>query len=316
MVHLSPDAGPAIAERSEVPRAPGKRDGRRASEALGALVLGSYKESSAPRVRDPRTGCPRWPENLWLLSSQGQLVQGRCSSTNLCDYCAVQAAWENTTLLTHDALVGVAPEVVMILGTRTATVETRPFYRGLSEAVRALRREWPEVSYARLSEFTTGYGPLAGGERRPHWNLTVKGIPADEATAAGAVAFAVWCRYVDAEDQAQYAAPIRDVGGLMPYLAQHFAKQSQRPPDGFRGHRFRTSAGYLWTDTPTARATARESLQVKRDLWRAVNELALGAHDAELYAHEQAERRKATEWRMWWAPTLKAGAADHRPGAP
>jgi hypothetical protein len=250
-----------------------------------------------------------------LLSSQGDLVQGRCGSTNLCEYCAIQSAWENSTLLAHDAMVGPAPEVVMILGTRTATVQTAPFYRGLSETVRALKREWP-VAYARLSEYTTGYGPRSGGARRPHWNLTLKGVPADEATSAGEVAFPVWCRHVDAEHQAQYVEAIRNVGGLMAYVAQHFAKQAQAPPAGFRGHRFRTSAGYLWTTTPEARAVAREALQRKRDIWRALRVLELQAHDAELYAHEQAERRRSTSWRLWTAPrvSILSGPAN-RPGA-
>ena len=295
-IHLSPDAIPGGAGAAGV---------ETANQALEGGSLGTYEESCASellgRLLDPRVGCPRWPEKCWLLSSQGELVQGRCGSTNLCEYCAVQSAWENTTLLAHDALIGPAPGVLMILGTRTATVETKPFYAGIKEVARVLRREWPDAEYARLSEWTTGYGPRSGGQRRPHWNLLLKGVPTAAADQAGELAFASWCRLVDAEPAAQYVAPIRDVGGLMPYIAQHFAKDSQKPPAGFRGHRFRTSEGYLWTATSEARGIARESLQVKRDLWTAEEKLGLGVHDAELYARDRAARRAATSWRLWWA---------------
>jgi hypothetical protein len=96
----------------------------------------------------------------------------------------------------------------------------------------------------------------------------------------------------------------------MPYIAQHFAKASQAPPTGWRGHRFRTSRGFLWLDTPAARKVACEALQAKRDLRRAMVDLGLGPHDAELYARERAQERDPTSWRVWTQPRTKTAITD------
>ena len=87
----------------------------------------------------------------------------------------------------------------------------------------------------------------------------------------------------------------------MRYLALHFQKESQAPPPGWKGHRFQTSRGYLWTSTPEARELAREQLRRKREIWRA-EARGEAPHDAELSAYEAMELAAQTTWRPYWLP--------------
>ena len=86
-------------------------------------------------------------------------------------------------------------------------------------------------------------------------------------------------------------------GGLMRYVAQHFQKESQAPPAGWRGHRFLKSRGYFDQGMPEARAEARESLAWKRDLWRQL-QLGRSGTVAELEAQLAAQLRRETTWRL------------------
>jgi hypothetical protein len=252
--------------------------------ALRALTEDPDAAKMGARLRqllrpDPGAGgCPRWPENMRLLSSQGELVRGRCASTNLCDYCARLGAVENAEVLALDALHGVAPTCWAVLTTRTASTDPRRFYKSRQAVIRALQRRWPAVEYAALVEFTTGYGPRSGGRRRPHWNLLLKGIPADDVERAGEVIRRVWCAREDARPEGQYVGTVGEAGGLMRYLALHFQKESQKPPAGWRGHRFLKSRGYLtvredeggdWRPMPAAREEAKATLRWRRELWKA-----------------------------------------------
>ncbi len=224
-------------------------------------------------------------------------MRGRCRSTNQCSYCARLAAVENAELLALDALAGVAPGVWAVLTTRTASSEPARFYESRRQVHRALRRRWPLCEYAALVEFTTGYGRLSGGLRRPHWNVLLKGVPADDVGEAGEVITGVWCAREDAERPGQHVGLVGELGGLMRYLALHFQKESQAPPAGWRGHRFLKSRGYLATSTPDARAAARASLRHKRELWRAIERGLVGqaAEDAAAAAIALAE---ATSWEL------------------
>jgi hypothetical protein len=232
-----------------------------------------------------------------LLSSHGEAVVGRCRATNRCAYCARLAAVENAELLALDALAGRAPQLWAVLTTREASTDPARFYESRRAVMRALGRRWPAADYAAIVEFTTGYGPASGGLRRPHWNLLLKGIPVDDQEAAAEVIRRVWCDREDAEPWAQHVGEISDAGGLMRYLALHFQKESQAPPEGWRGHRLTMSRGYLAGSTPDAREAARASLKHKRALWRALKR-GLSAHDAELAAHDELEAARATTWRL------------------
>src|SRR5579875_2920650 len=264
----------------------------------GALALvESDPEAALGKHEELGTrGCTCGPKHLRLRSNHGELVPVRGGCVNHCEYCATLAAVENCEMLVSDALEGDAPQLVAILGTRTATLDMATFKRGRQEVCRAVRRRWPEAEYAYEVEFTTGYGPRSGGLRRPHWNWFWKGIPRHDWTAASWCIVTAWCKHVDAEPHAQYVDVIRNEVGLTKYITEHFMKASQRPPEGFTGQRFNCSRGYFGSITvTTARARAKEALRHKRELWKAV-QAGHEAHDAELIAHEAMQLASQTVW--------------------
>ena len=232
------------------------------------------QHADGSRIEDPRkNGCPRWPAGLLLRWQRGEFsgyVEGRCGGTNVCDYCAIQAAHENARMLSLDAVDDTRPQLLAIVGTRTATEDGRPFYRGREFVIRALRdRFGRQVEYSSLCEFTTGKGANAGGQRRPHWNLFLKGIDPADLDEARAIVREVWCQHVDAEPEAQYVEALRDVGAAAQYVAMHFHKRDQAPPPGFRGQRFNCSRGYFEGRTRREmRALARLDLQRERETWK------------------------------------------------
>ncbi len=247
------------------------------------------------------------------MDDRGEAVRGRCKATNLCAYCARLGAVENAEVLALDALAGSAPEVWAVLTTRTATLETARFYRSRDQVLKALRRRWPACEVASLVEFTTGYGPRSGGDRRPHWNLLIKGVPREDVDQAREVIVGVWCSREDARPEGQHVGAIGEVGGLMRYLALHFQKESQQPPEGWRGHRFLKTRGYLGGSTAAAREAARASLRHKRELWRAIR-AGLQGEAAELEAAWAVEEAAERSWRLVHLNTkLLAGSATPRP---
>lgn len=245
-------------------------------------------------ITDPprETACGRWPRGLWLESTLGARVAGRCKATNLCTYCARLAAVENSEVLALDAMLGTAPAVWCVLTTPFTSIEPADFYRSREQLVKALRRRWPALEWAALVEFTTGYGTRSGGDRRPHWNLLLKGVDKGDLSLIHQVVADVWCPRVGGSPDAQHVGTIAEAGGLMRYISLHFQKESQAPPAGWRGHRFLKSRGYLWTDTPAAREEARQALRLRRELWRAERQGLAG--EAALEAAELA-RYEANE---------------------
>lgn len=230
-------------------------------------------------------GCPRWPRQLWLRSSLGELVRGRCRGPNQCHYCAKLAAVENAELLALDGVHGTAPKWWAVL-TTSETKARQASYRIAWE--HAKRRASCET--ARLLEFTTGYGPRSGGQRRPHWNVLVKG---EESQAR-----ALLDGWQAASGSTQgYVGAIDEVGGLLRYVALHCQKESQRPPDGWKGQRLTISAGYLWTTTPEAREAARESLRLKRELWSA-EALGITGETALDRAQSVLDRDRDVTWQL------------------
>jgi hypothetical protein len=217
---------------------------------------------------------------------------GRCRATNLCDYCGRLAAIENAEVLALDALHGIAPRLWAVITTPSTDPDPSAFYRSRDKLVKALRRRWPDLQWSALVEFTTGYGTNSGGGRRPHWNLLLKTVGPDDIPEVRQVIEDVWCPRVGGRIEAQHVAAVAEMGGLMRYIALHFQKESQRPPQGWSGHRFLKSRGYLWTDTTAAREAARASLRFNREMWKAgraglVGEAALEA--AHLAVYEASE---------------------------
>lgn len=253
---------------------------------------------------DPPKACKRWPKRLSLISSLGQVVQGRCASPNLCEYCARLAALENSELLALDAMHGSAPSTYIVLTQPSADRDARSYYESRNQLQRTLKRVLPGFQAAWLLEFTTGRAERSGGLRRPHWNALMKGVHTDEQLAIVREAVErIWCRRQGASVDAQYVAPVQEMGGLTRYLALHFLKEEQAPPNGWRGHRFRTTRGYLWLPTPQARKMARESLVNKRELWRALNS-GLDADQAEDHVKWAEFVRRQTTWALGNTPNF------------
>jgi hypothetical protein len=267
------------------------------------LSLDLHEGICAARLSDPAAGgCLRWPDRLWLLSSRGELVRGRCQSTNLCSYCAKLAAVENAALLAHDAMIGVAPSLWAVLTTRSIDTDQRSYYESRRQLQRLLRSEVDGYQAAWLLELTSGYAVTSGGLRRPHWNAILKAPVAALEVVRQAVDH-VWCGREDALPAGQYVGEISDAGGLMRYIALHFQKESQSPPKGWRGHRFTHTRGYLWTDTPTAREEVKRELRADRARHKAITQ-GLTGHDVELAAYEAQLLADQTTWRLWHAPRV------------
>jgi len=257
------------------------------------------------------TRCDRWPKRLSLISNFGQIVQGRCGSPNLCEYCARLAGVENAELLSLDAMLGEAPCSYMVLTQPSPTPEARAYYESRKQLQRLLKREIPGYQAAWLLEFTTGRAHTSGGQRRPHFNALLKGR-IDELVVEQAIE-QVWCAREGASPLAQYVAPVQEIGGLTRYLALHFLKQEQAPPHGWRGHRFRTTRGYLWTSTPLARKLTREQLLNKRELWRAFQD-GLAGEEAEHRVESARKLRAQTTWALGFTPDY--GMAVQTPDQP
>lgn len=261
------------------------------------------------RFRRPHEDCERSRLPYWLLSDAGEVVAVRCSSPNRCDPCAKRRSRENAEMIGLDALEhpARAPEVWMVLTTRTVSLDMRAFYKARELVVRALKRRWRGVSYASVLEYTTGYGPRAGGERRPHWNLLVKGLTDAEIHEVRPIVGRVWCAHVDARPQQQHVGPVWEVGGLAGYLAAHVHKADQKPPPAFRGQRFNCARDYFEGTTRAAmRERAADSIFRKAIRHRA-GELAkdpghelYGAGDERLDAWAAAhyDLLRSIDWRL------------------
>lgn len=245
----------------------------------------------------------------------GEIVRGRCKATNECAYCARLSAVETAEMLALDAIEGgQAPRVWAVLTTRSTEPDPAAFYRSREKVQRALKRRWPGCELAWVIEFTTGKGPNAGGARRPHWNVLIKGIDPAELEQLDKVIKRVWCAREDAEPEAQFTGPVSEIGGLMRYLALHFLKESQQPPKGWRGHRFSATRGYLWTTTPQARQAARASLREKRELHKVLKRGLTGVQ-AEQAVRQALQLASETTWELVWLTNAQAGLTKHPPPA-
>jgi hypothetical protein len=224
---------------------------------------------------------------------------GRCKAANLCSYCARLGAVANAELLALDALNGVAPLIWAVLTTPSTDPDQATYYESRRKVFAALRRRWPDCEIAWVLEFTTGYGDASGGDRRPHWNALIKGIPTDAVGEVHAAIAKVWCPRQGANPDAQFVGKIGEAGGLMRYLALHFQKDEQSPPAGWTGHRFSATRGYLWKPTPEARAIAQASLVFKRLIWKiAQADPDLTAEEVHERAEHLLEEHQATEWEL------------------
>ncbi len=276
MVHHKADAGPAGAERSEeVPTA-------------GPAVADPEEGASLDRKRE-LSGCARWPLWMRLLSSEGELVMGRCKATNLCVHCQRCYVRETVEALVLDSME-VAPTCWVVLTAREhlTRADLRRHFDSMRQSLK--RRGW-RVEWFVQVEF----------QRRGaiHANLLVKGCAGREA-AFGEDLFDLWQKRpgVTAVREAQYVGEIGAAVAVAKYCGKmlgHGLKQEQAPPLGWRGHRTSHTRGYFAAGTPTARARARESLAYKRALAIALAS-GLDAHDAELGVRQAQELAARTTW--------------------
>jgi hypothetical protein len=143
---------------------------------------------------------------------------------------------------------------------------------------------WPTIAWFVQVEFQRR-GAL-------HLNLLVKGVADDEHEALFDVLTGVWCRRVDAEPQGQWVGVVAEAEGVVRYLSKmlaHGLKAEQAPPIGWKGHRTSQSRSYLVRPASVMREEARQSLRLKRLLYRGL--------DDETAALELAAAN-ATTWTM------------------
>jgi hypothetical protein len=230
-----------------------------------------------------------------LRSEHGEIVEGRCRSTNLCRYCQTLFVVETLEMLALDAAEW-APTLWLVLTAREH-LSRRDTYAHLQQLRRAARRRWPDIEWFVQVEFQRR-GAL-------HLNLVVKGVPVEDRAKLEALFGRLWCERVDAEQPAAvWSGEVSDGEGLMRYLHKHLAhglKREQAPPIGWRGHRTSQTRGYLVRPAPVMRAEARASLRLKRELRKA---LARGfeGHDAELVAQQAAQLAADTSWELYRLP--------------
>jgi hypothetical protein len=210
-----------------------------------------------------KAGCLRWPAGLYLLrEATGELLAGRCRSTNLCPYCRKLGVLETVEMWTLDALEH-APSLYVVLTSREHLTRA-DCRRHLTQLLRAARRVWTGCEWCVSVEFQR--------KGRLHLNLLVKGVPIGDCERFRAVVIdGVWCARVDALPIAQYCAAIADGVGVVRYINEkmaHGLKSEQAPPLGWRGHRTSQTRGYLVRPASVMREEARRSLRISREVWR------------------------------------------------
>jgi hypothetical protein len=218
----------------------------------------------------------------------GELVMGRCRSTNLCLYCQRLYVVETVEMLTLDALEH-APTLWLVLTAREHLTRA-DCRRHLDKLLRSCRRRWPSIEWFVQVEFQRR-GAL-------HLNLLVKGVPVEHLEQLHALVCRLWCQRVDALPVGQWSGAVEDASGVVKYLSKmlaHGLKAEQAPPIGWRGHRTSQTRGYLVRPASAMRRQAREALRLKRELWKAI-EAGATAHDAELQAQESLRLAAASVW--------------------
>jgi hypothetical protein len=253
-----------------------------------AAPLDLHKGIATPEA----SGCGRWPEHLRLRASDGTAVRARCRATNKCAYCARLFAVETSEMLLLDAAEN-APTLLVVLTAREL-LERRDCRAHLTKLHRACRLRWPAIEWACLVEFQRR-GAL-------HLNLLVKGVPADDADQVHEVMSRVWCSRVDAAPIGQSVTPIYAVGGAVKYVSQHFMKPTQAPPEGWQGHRYSATRGYLVRPASIMRQEARESLRFRREVYALDRLLPEGvffaADEIDQWAREAADRKRELTWEL------------------
>jgi hypothetical protein len=270
----------------------------RAGRALGRAL--DLNEGISPPPLSPgfSGGCPRWPRNMALLNDRtGELVPGRCRSTNLCAYCRRLYTIETLTMLLVDGLAD--PPTCWVVLTAREHLTRRDTHRHLEHLLRSARRRFGCVEWFVQCELQRR-GAL-------HLNLLVKGPAYDSHLPLRAVLAERWCRRVDAEHQAQWSGPVSDREGLARYLAKtlaHGLKQEQAPPLGWKGHRTSSTRAYFPDGALAARARAREALTRARADHRSEGQ-PLSIVEQQLWADSEVAYAESDTWTLCRFPSIE-----------
>ena len=261
----------------------GAEAGLQTAEAtLGSGALDSKRELH---------GCRRWPRWMRLLSSEGELVMGRCKATNLCPHCQRCYVRETVEALILDSIEN--PPTCWVVLTAAEHLTRSELSRHLMRMRESLRaRGWTVEWFVQVEMQRRG---------ALHANLLIKGCAGRE-HEFGADLLELWSRRpgVTTVPEAQYVGAIGAAVAVAKYCGKmlgHGLKREQAPPIGWRGHRTSHTRGYFAGGTAAARQRARESLQRKRALAIATDS-GLGAHDAEIGVSESMRRDAAVTWTL------------------
>lgn len=197
----------------------------------------------------------------WVLPD-GRVVPARCGAPNKCAYCAYLATVENAVVVGLDAERFGHPLVGVTLTTVDPETTGARFRKDCEQALRALRRRWPDVQYLGFVEWTTGKGQRSGGHRRIHMHLLLRGLLPSESGEAEGILRRVWLARTGAS--MVEARALRSAAGATAYLVHHHRKREQAPPEGWSGKRLRPSRGYFGAPVAELRAEAKELAMSKR----------------------------------------------------
>lgn len=222
-------------------------------------------------------------------------VEGRCKATNLCKYCQRLYVVETVEMLSLDA-AEYAPTLWIVLTAREHLLR-KDTYAVLKEMRRRTRKTWPSIEWFVQVEFQRR-GAL-------HLNLLIKGVDVGDLEQLHDVMVGCWCSRVDAEPIGQWSGAVQDGKGVVLYISKmlaHGLKAEQAPPLGWRGHRTSQTRGYLVRPASVMRLEARESLEAKRVLHRAVAIAAefpyITAEAIERAVQEELLEQAVTSWQL------------------
>jgi hypothetical protein len=301
----------AASERSE------RADGAPALVKHTERVLKGLLESAGRPVSCER---PR-PNAVWVHPLDGRVEPVRCESPNKCWYCAMLAALENALVVRLDANGG-GTWPNMTITTTTARPHWKMPAAELKHAERMLRQHIrrtyaPELEWLGFVEWTTGER-ARDGERRVHVHHLVKGMrtlqgcgecsvcldrryDGGELCELGSFTADVRTRWKSYTGDAWRVdvAPLRTPAGALAYFALHHHKESQRPPVGWSGKRFRPTRRYFNEPVAQLRERARALIFDERivrelvELWDVPDGFDAGLLDDLLEDHYDDARDRA-----------------------
>lgn len=267
-------------------------------------------DEDARPVRD----CAFRSKSMGWLTADGRFIGARCGASNRCAWCAFIYAIETAQCVYLDSERGGYPRVVVTLTTVNPDTSAADVRKAVEQVVRAVRRRAPDCEYLAFVEWTTGKGRAAGGRRRMHLHVLLKGVHAhhlrpETGEALESVVRRVWSERTGAHRVE--VAEIRSPWGAAKYLTHHHNKPSQAPPKsvqkGFK--RLRPSKGYFGGRLTELRLEVR-ALEGDKRVRRAARAL-MGPE-----ALEEAADWPVELWEREWCAAMdeaKAKREEQRP---